>query len=217
MKNGHKRDYQFKSKVMTETPELLKLENQINRAIYKRSNIIDYKTKEIIMTYDEVCNAFNILRCNDEYIEAYKINNSHYKRSNRLRERIASYLKMGNCLFLTLTFNETTLSNTNAETRKKYVKRYLKSVSDYYVANIDFGSKNDREHYHAVVLGDKVNYSLWHHLGAIKGEHIRCDKLSGVKLGKYISKLTNHAIKETTKRNAIIYSSVNKSKRNYDN
>ena len=77
-----------------------------------------------------------------------------------------------------------------------------------YVANIDFGAQNHREHYHAVIQCKKIDASSWHKYGAIFIEKVRnngighdCERLS-----KYVSKLSNHAIKETTKRCSLLYS-----------
>ena len=84
----------------------------------------------------------------EEYQECIRVNNASYHRTKRLREKIENMLLSGQCIFLTLTFTNETLENTNQDTRKRYVKRYLKEVSNQYVANIDYGSKNEREHYH---------------------------------------------------------------------
>ncbi len=141
-----------------------------------------------------------------ERIECDKILNASYHRTKRLSDRIQNMLLSGQCIFLTLTFTDKVLESTNQDTRKRYVKRYLKEVSNQYVANIDYGSKNEREHYHAIVLCDKVKYSFWHKYGAIKGEIIKLEDNTSKKLGKYVAKLTNHAIKETVRRNCVIYS-----------
>ena len=142
----------------------------------------------------------------EEYQECIRVNKAYYNRVCRLKEKINDMLLLGQCIFLTLTFTDKVLDNTNEDTRKRYVKRYLKDVSPLYVANIDYGAKNEREHYHAIVLGDFINYSNWHKYGAIKGELIHIENDTNKKLAKYVSKLTNHAIKETTRRNCVIYS-----------
>lgn len=137
--------------------------------------------------------------------EARRINESNYHRVKRLNKRIERYLSMGSCIWLTLTFSPDTLSKTTQETRKRYVARFLKSQSDYYVANIDYGKENEREHYHAVVVGDFVDMSKWSY-GFALTERIKNHKNTPKKLSKYVSKLTNHAIKITTKRSCYIYS-----------
>ena len=113
-------------------------------------------------------------------------------------------LESGECLFLTLTFTDATLGKTTEDTRRQAVRRYLKSFGVPYVANIDYGKKNGREHYHAVIQTDHVDYAAYTY-GAINGERIRSAE-DYVKLSKYVAKLTNHAIKQTNKRQVIIYS-----------
>lgn len=217
-KNGHYRDYEYKSQILNTKQDLLKLEKQVQRTLFLNEDYINNKTGEVIMSLDDA-KFYDMTNCNNsDWIECHKINHASYNRTNRLRRRINEYLSLGNCLFLTLTFNEETMNNTNSETRKKYVKNYLKSQSNYYVANIDFGKQNGREHYHAVIVipdhKDKIDYSPWNKkCGHIDGERVRYDPnneddSSCVKLAKYVSKLTNHAIKNTTKRSAIIYSKL---------
>ena len=137
--------------------------------------------------------------------EARKINQASYKCVDRLKERIKRYLEMGQCIWLTLTFSQDVMANTSVETRRKYVQRYLKSQSDYYLANIDFGKNTQREHYHAIVVSDNLDIKQWIY-GFTWTERIKNHIDSDKKLAKYVSKLTNHAIKETTKRQCYIYS-----------
>ena len=77
-----------------------------------------------------------------------------------------------------------------------------------YVANIDYGSKNKREHYHALINCDKVDFKSWRKYGNINAKRVRNKDIESdkTKLSKYIAKLSNHAIKETTKRSCLIYS-----------
>lgn len=137
--------------------------------------------------------------------EAHKINNASYKRRNRLASHITNMLMLGNCIFITLTFKDNVLNNTTRETRRRYVTRFLKSQSSQYVANIDFGEKNHREHYHAVIMCDNVNNNAWLY-GSIDFERIKVNNDAPKRLAKYVCKLTNHAIKNTTKKNYCIYS-----------
>lgn len=137
--------------------------------------------------------------------EGRRINQASYKRSERLSNRIRLYLEKGECIWLTLTFREDVLNSTSIETRRKYVQRFLKTQSDYYLANIDFGKNTQREHYHAVVVSSHIEAKKWDY-GFTWTERIHVCKDSDLKLAKYVSKLTNHAIKETTKRQCYIYS-----------
>ena len=136
---------------------------------------------------------------------AEKINAAKYKRDKRAEEHIENMLWFGPCVFVTLTFRDDVLNVTTKETRRKYVTRYLKHQSEYYIANIDYGEKNGREHYHAVVSADMVDVKAWPY-GAMKAQKVSDGENDAVRIGKYISKLTNHAIKATTKSSRIIYS-----------
>lgn len=137
------------------------------------------------------------------YEEAERVYASEKARNTRLKHRISFMLANYDCVFLTLTFRDDILEKTTPEKRRLYVIRYLKSQYKHYIANIDFGDRYGREHYHAIICG-KVSFSNWKY-GAINGKNIR--KCSNpICLGKYINKLTRHAIKQTCKRNHIIYS-----------
>lgn len=157
--------------------------------------------------------------------ECYKIVSADVQRKKRLRQRVERIMEKGSTYFLTLTFNDETLSNTDVKTRRTYVARFLKSVSDDYVGNVDFGKLNGREHYHAVIHSDKLDdiqyqftnrfgwicsdceqFADWSKLGFYSIKSCGKDEKDKQKLAWYVSKLTNHAVKETTKRNALIYS-----------
>ena len=157
--------------------------------------------------------------------ECYKMVNADVQRKKRLRQRVERIMQKGSTYFLTLTFNDDTFSNTDPKTRRTYVARFLKSVSDDYVGNVDFGKLNGREHYHAVIhsdLLDEIHYQYtkrygwicsdceqfkeWSKLGFYSIKSCGKDEIDKQKLAWYVSKLTNHAVKETTKRNALIYS-----------
>ena len=108
-----------------------------------------------------------------------------------------------NCLFLTLTFTDDVLNSTSFDTRKKYVLRFLNNLKCAYVGNVDYGSQNGREHYHCVVSIDNVSCNDWLY-GAINFKRII--NKNSLALAKYVAKLTNHALKETTNNSRIIYS-----------
>lgn len=175
--------------------------------------------------------GFFIATRHEDLIEAEKIIKAENNRISRLKSRITLFL---NCKeptnFITLTFTDNILQNSTPEDRRRYVFRYLKSQSDYYIANKDFGELNGREHYHAVILGN-VDLEPWRKFGAINVQNVGNRKEltrnkvpkrykdldektakalmrrdTEKKLSKYVAKLTNHAIKNTTKRSAIIYS-----------
>lgn len=197
-------DYAYKAEILRNHYDLVREQKLISRAIFIQGDVLDHITGQV-MTFQEAEGLDMVLETLPEYQEARKINHASYERASRLRKRIWYLLSLGECVFLTLTFTDEVLNSTSEETRRRYVTRYLKSQSKHYVANIDFGKQFDREHYHAVCLGP-IDYSPWHQYGAIKGEKVRFESRSEQRLSKYISKLTNHALKETGKRYALIYS-----------
>lgn len=161
-----------------------------------------------ILFYNKYKRILNVLR---------KLSNSNIAKSSRLRKKIELMIKKP-CVFLTLTFSDNTLHNTSVKTRRKYISRFLDSTCAYYIANIDYGDNHiytdlhgilrratGREHYHAIIQTDFVDISLYN-LGWLNVERVYCKTDSDKKLSKYITKLTNHAIKESTKRQNLLYS-----------
>ena len=224
-------DYNYKAQVLS--TDLCKMVNQIDKAIYAKS-LLD-TTGEIIHTeldYDTALRERCFLLEKDQraYKEAEKINKARYKRVKRLRLFLSAMLKKSlTVIFLTLTFDDKTLSNTTEQTRRKYVQRFLSNLSDCYVANIDFGAKNGREHYHAVIdcYVPVKDWQYGHALAeVVQGEFdsvrrvpkryqslpieeqkLRMMEDNEKRLAKYVAKLSNHAIKETNKRCSVIYAS----------
>ena len=135
-----------------------------------------------------------------------RVSNTSYQRIKRLKERIKALTSQGECLFLTLTFNDDTLTSTSEKARRSLVHHYLKSFSSDFIANVDYGKENEREHYHAVILASKVDYTLWHSFGAIRGEKVHLRGNTEAKVARYIDKLSLHALKDTTYRNRLLYS-----------
>lgn len=134
-----------------------------------------------------------------ELIKLHSLNKNRYKRVLYLRNKVSDIVLNGKAIFLTLTFTDDVLASTSVETRRKYIRRYLKEECDKYCANIDFGSKNGREHYHAIISAknDSVDLSKWNY-GAINAQRIRTTENDCKKTCKYIAKLTSHAVKEST-------------------
>lgn len=206
-------DYAFKGYVLRNHNDLI--------SRYKKAKLHDYAVSQYLnegivlnslnsdsVSLAELQNECIYNELGNVYNEIAKIDNAGCHRAMRLRQRIESMLLNGDCLFLTLTFNDNTLNQTSAETRRKYVRRYLKQFNCAYVANIDFGSENGREHYHAVINTSRIDLALWRSYGNINVERVRNKsiELNKTRLSKYISKLSNHAIKETTRRCCLIYS-----------
>ena len=194
-------DYEYKAKILSSglCKKVGKLDKQLKSLISDNiENAIDIPFEEMIFCNENHCSLGDLS-------QARLLNSASYKRMTRLKGRITRYLLSGQCIWLTLTFTNEILAKTSQETRRRYVARYLKSQSSCYIANIDFGKTTEREHYHAVVVGDFVDMSKWVY-GFALTERIKNHDKTPVKLAKYVSKLTNHAIKETTHRCRYIYS-----------
>jgi hypothetical protein len=151
---------------------------------------------------------FSIRYC-DWHLVA-NLNNSRYKKKAVIQKRITPWIINGDAIFITITFdNKGILDNTSELTRRRYVSRWLKSSYRDYVANIDYGDKTGREHYHAIV--NAVNGDIpdnWDY-GFIKSDLVRIKEASDTRLSKYMSKLTHHAIKNSGQLKKVIYSKKN--------
>ena len=186
--------------------------NQLDKAI-KTKDYLKYKRDcDIPLTAQDVKRYFahqdSINEFSGSILEKSinNINRSRYARKTRLNRFIEALLNYTDCIWVTLTFTDETFSKCSQETLKKYVKNFLSAHSDFYIANVDYGGINGRLHYHAIIGCQDLNLENWHKYGAIKVARIHKGKYCAEKLSKYISKLTNHAIKETCKGNRIIYS-----------
>jgi hypothetical protein len=133
------------------------------------------------------------------------LNQSRYKRKQRVQDRITHMIFQG-AVFLTLTFAQSVLDTTTEETRRKYVRRWLKDFTTNYIANIDYGGKKGREHYHAVVQCDQADVPSSWSGGFMNARKINPSMDDIQAVSKYIAKLTNHALKQSAQLKRIIYS-----------
>lgn len=215
-----KPNYDLKAKV---------IENGCSK-VHKKFSLANWKLSQAIALANETGDITNLEKSQkiydmavarlEEYNpleieEAIKVNNASFHRVKRLKDRVLTMLNTENCIFLTLTFRNDVLANTSQETRAKYIKRFLKEQCQCYVANIDYGRKNEREHYHAVVIpkNDNIDGAFYRkNYGSIDFERVRVHsgetdyENTSKRLSKYVSKLVNHAIKETVRQNRVIYS-----------
>lgn len=146
-----------------------------------------------------------------------KDSRAYKKRIQRLTDTIRFLLafsqdetieKRSSVMFVTLTFRDDVLESTTEETRRRYVARVLSDISPVYVANKDYGGRFGREHYHALIVSKEASEALekaWIY-GFSKFEEIRANHQDVIKVGKYVSKLKNHAVKASTKNEKLIYS-----------
>lgn len=116
----------------------------------------------------------------------------------RKKQRYNKYLKgMQECYddlhFITLTWNDDSLTKFAESTRRKYIQNWLNENCNDYLANVDYGKKNGREHYHAVVaFKDKT--SPWEYgFTNVKSVNFVKSVNDVYKISGYLLKLTNHA------------------------
>lgn len=150
------------------------------------------------------------------------INKQRAKR--RLYNKIKALLNKHKCLFLTLSFNDETMKRTSEKTRERYIKEFLKNETALYIANRDYGTKNGREHYHALIVactltdddikGDEmkrrknqINFCAYKY-GNINARFIGTRyQVKGERANEQTAlNLTNHFLKDTTRESRIITS-----------
>lgn len=199
--------------------------------LFKRKK--DYYHESLVDKYCDI-EEYPISYCKDKdleyslkyphlWLECKKICHSFIQRRIRLMNRIQNMLidsngELKSNLFLTMTFPQTFIDRTTEKNRRKYISEFLRQFNVPYVANIDFGDNHEyidrkgkkkvataREHYHAILQAEKIDWSLYPY-GRIHIERIYTSEKSKKKLATYVAKLTNHAIKESTKRTCLLYS-----------
>lgn len=171
------------------------------------SSVYDSSVGEYVKYFDfQYFKKVEFVHSFQEYDCCRLLDLSRKRKTSRVRKKIESFVKSGNAIFVTITFTDDVLKSTSKETRRRYVARYLKEHSSKYVANIDFGKKNGREHYHAVVTSD-LKCDKWPY-GAVNVKRTRTRGADVERISKYITKLTNHALKPSTASNSdrLIYS-----------
>lgn len=199
-----KADYTKKSEIMQSG--LDKLQRDCQKVIMAHN--YEWTDARLAMSYEDALEIEHyMMRYNtDDWKEAHRINDARYKRVQRLRSRISSMIDKP-CVFVTLTFTDDILDSTSCDSRRKYVRRYLASQGEQFIANLDYGGKNGREHYHAIIQADKIDCKPWSKkCGNVDVKKVRTQGESETRIAKYMAKLTNHAIKETASSKRIIYS-----------
>lgn len=120
------------------------------------------------------------------------------KRTKRYLQGM--YDSYNSLFFVTLTFNDECLKGTNEKTRHSYVSRFLNANFRDYYANVDYGTQNEREHYHAVVSDEITKQARieWSRYGNVNFKRMRGSRNDVNRVGTYMRKLTNHANKLST-------------------
>lgn len=142
-------------------------------------------------------------------VETLRLNDSYKKKLNRLRNKINKLFKQENLFFITFTFDNSKLRKKDVNlykvaTLRKYVTNWLGNYANDFVGNIDYGGLNGRIHFHVVVSTklSRIDYKTWNY-GAINFERI--NNFNDRSIAIYVNKLCLHALKESTKRQTLLY------------
>lgn len=140
-----------------------------------------------------------------------KIINARYCKISRIKKRLLYLFSHRKYIyFVTFTFDDELLLKCD-RTKLDKIKHSLKSFSDdiLIIMNRDFGKLNDREHFHCIVGTDSENDLIKHiknyYNCRFNVEHVSHETTNLKKLSKYINKLVNHCVKDTTHRFRMYY------------
>lgn len=214
---------------------------KINSSLIKQgssiTNMIDTELKCLVDEID-ICevigqdsakqiaieNTAKYIDCSSEELKAFQqMQHAKKVKAKRMEQDIIKALSKGyGYMFATLTFEDKYINKREPRTRRKYIKKYLEQF-DGYIANIDYGKDNGREHYHAIIFikseildhfeteihKDKkkqfCHYLKKEQLPVWKYGHYSLEKeyknlqneedKSPRKLSNYIAKINNHSLK----------------------
>ena len=139
----------------------------------------------------------------------YLFEKSTYNRNTRINNRTKQILnKEGFSYLITLTLTDESIKKISLSYLFRKVKEAMRTAS-LYIANEDYGSERGRLHFHVLAsFNEQLDYTKTNPIGQVwkyggidyQPIHTKNDKA----LSKYLTKLTNHAIKDTAKK--IIFS-----------
>lgn len=143
-------------------------------------------------------------------LEYERILKSRYNKVSRIKKHLIYLLshKKYN-YFLTFTFDDYYINKCD-RTKRDLIKNVLSKIDDsLYILNIDYGKKNEREHFHCIFGTDnnsdinvflKKEYPCFSSCIPIRNTSDDIKRLS-----KYVNKLSNHTCKDTTFNKRIVY------------
>lgn len=188
-----------KDRIITHFPYLLELYKKYQLSLFVATG--QYEFCENIVALDEYTARSEISYYELNYPRIWRIVEkivlSNYRKRSRVSKRLTNIVANSDSplYFGTITFTDTILSSTTQRTRRVYVRRFLKSISKNYIANIDFGDKNNREHYHCIFGCDNVDtFKQWQY-GFVNVKKVRYSEQDYKRITKYTVKLVNHCVK----------------------
>lgn len=162
----------------------------------KWNEFLDKNDKRRNYTEEQI-NIIKTLLFKDEkeYKQAEQLANNKYARKNRYRKHIKEIIKEKS-YFVTFTLNDTAI-NYKLKTLRDELTTVLKKNFKKYIANVDYGKTTERLHFHAIIQTDQPHKEIWKY-GFTDWKEIY--NKDDNRLAKYINKLTNHALKDETKK-----------------
>ena len=165
-------------------------------------DVIEYNKKRKI--------AFKNGEILEKNIEFERILSARYMKVSRLKKKIIYLMARHKYIyFCTFTFDDYYIKRSE-RTQKDLIKSSLYSFDSKikFVLNVDYGKKNERLHYHGIIATD-VSSDLREHLKIFYPCMSSCDSVPILsddikRLSKYINKLTNHALKDSTKSRRLL-------------
>ena len=126
-------------------------------------------------------------------------------RKWRLKLRIDYMINNFKCSFVTLTISDDYIYK-DIKYLKDYVTKFLKKMNCFYVGNVDYGSENERLHFHFVVASDNKEFIKNNYKLGFSDVRVITSK-NAYRLSNYVDKLTLHSIKQETKNRYSIITS----------
>lgn len=185
-----------KKQIMLNVENYKELKENLILKLINKYNQQDYNDQEQMKKIIEYCLQGKL--DNKIYRTIYNTMKKKANKTYRLRKLIKKmFEEYEEPIFITLTFDE---KNVNMKQHRKRIQEYLNKQCEYYVANIDYGKENERMHYHAVG-SNKIDPTSWKYGNCdVKKIHTKNEKA----LSEYITKLSQHATKTTTKQERIL-------------
>lgn len=185
-----------KNRIIKHLPFMLELYKKLQHSFF----IDEYNCENVAtLNIDIAKNNYHYyeIKCPRLWEMVGKIVQSNYKKRQRVANRFEKMFDNCNApiYFGTLTFTNETLDNTAQKTRRIYVSRFLKNISQDYLANIDFGDLTNREHYHTIFSCSDIElFKQWKY-GFVNVKRVVFSNKNKHNLSNYVVKLINHCVK----------------------
>lgn len=126
------------------------------------------------------------------------LNKSYEKMNGRLKKRLEKLLKEDFVYFITFTIAPEHYNESNYNKYLRKIKKALNSALGW-VLNCDYGSENERLHFHAVAsFKDQLNYNTIYEIytyGSVNFKRIYSKNEKAIR--EYLIKTLNHATKQS--------------------